>query len=181
MHTVCPTRHLWARRKFESFVRMISKARYNANGTLTLLRSCRKIQILSECANCVTWKRKEKENEWLKSACEIIKLFEWKRHYNVIVLHHDFYYDNSNHLYLLTLKNAAYPEVRTWKLVVTIMRVIAAIYYGIQGVKICGKLYEKCTVLDTQFAVLCNRIVHIGNMPVYFRCAVVSFKCYSWW
>ena len=36
MHKMCPSRHFWTRRKFESFVRMISKARYNANGTLTL-------------------------------------------------------------------------------------------------------------------------------------------------
>jgi len=52
------------------------------------------------------------------------------------------------------------------------MGVIAAIYYGIQGMKICGKLYEKCVILETQSVVLCNRIVHIGNRPVYFSCAV---------
>jgi hypothetical protein len=88
-------------------------------------------------------KEEEKENEWLTSACEIINLFEWKRHYSVIILGHDIYYDNLNHLYRFTLENTAYPEVRTWKLITTIMRVIAAIYYGIQGMKMCGKLYEK--------------------------------------
>jgi hypothetical protein len=30
------------------------------------------------------------------------------------------------------------------------------------GHKICGKLYEKCAVLETQSVVLCNRIEHIG-------------------
>jgi len=60
-------------------------------------------------------------------------------------------------------------------LVTTITRVIAAVYYDIQGMKTCGKLYEKCAVLETQSVVLCNRVVHIGNRPVYFSCAVLSF------
>jgi hypothetical protein len=53
------------------------------------------------------------------------------------------------------------------------MRVIAAIYYGNQGMKICGKLYEKCVILGTQSVVLCNRIVHVGNRPVYCSCAIL--------
>jgi len=145
MHTVCPSRHLWTRQRCESFIWVRGKARHNANGTLTLLRSCRKIRVLSELANCVTWKRKLTEHEWLTSVCEIIHLFKWKRH-SVIILDHDIFYGNLNHLYLITLENAAYPEVRTWKLIITIMRIIAAIYYGIQGMKICWKLYEKCAI-----------------------------------
>jgi len=55
------------------------------------------------------------------------------------------------------------------------MEVIAAIYYGIQGMKMCGKLYEKCAISESQSAVLCNRIMHVGNRPVYFSWAVLFF------
>lgn len=114
-----------------------------------------KFYLATGFANCMTWKRKKKEREWLSNAC----LFKRKHFFSVIIVHHKNYGDNLSHVCALPLENIVYPNVRNWKLAGITIRVTYAIYYRNQDVK-CVENYARKNIFT-----LCDVIVQTGRLP----------------